>query len=299
MRRTNHTRLIVICLWAVLASIQIHELSVNACPVEKPAPDCESNQYLEGDTCTCKNCTNCAELGQFELNSCTSSRNAVCQNCTICKVDEWVVAACTSTEDTRCQHRCQSHQYYVPEENRCHFKCTLCQYGCVTSGTTRCQCYPSVCYAETDILCDTNLCTSTTAPPTEVTGTVDSKSNELPTWGIGLISIGVVIGIVAFSAGSMILSFCTRRTSQIDDEEEINSTGDFKPVLIGQYSSGHPGPFLHLPSQQKNKYSPNSPRTSSASSSIRSGSLRGSNIRNSPKAVRSMQVPRPENATPI
>lgn len=312
-KKQDHTRLIVVCVWTVLASVQIHQLHVEGspCPADDdPTFHCECYQYQDGDIC--RNCTDCAATGNLVLEPCTKWKDTKCsnctsnqffntmsnrcQNCSVCKVDEWEVDKCTIKSDTVCQSRCQAHQYYDPIEGRCHLNCELCEHGCITERITRCLCKNPECYAETDIVCSNNLCSTTMTPSLETTGTVDSKTNGLPTWGIGLISIGVVIGIVAFSAGSMILSFCTRKTSQIVDEES-DPTMESKQVYVGRLrsgvQSGHPSPFLPHNLLQNSRYSP------SRTGSIRSGSLRTNSLRNHPKSLRSMQVPRPENATPI
>ena len=320
-QKPNFIRLIVILLWSVLASIHVQQLYAedidcttdgNACRVKDPAPECGCNQYLEvseGDR-VCRDCVNCCSQGQVVMEPCTTYHNtecyscvsgaqyydlekSKCENCTVCKEDEQKVADCSISENTRCQPRCQPHQYF--RQGQCYLDCAQCQNGCVTSGTARCRCQPSRCYHDTDILCDNNICATTGTTPLEVTGTVADESNELPTWGIGLISIGVVIGIVAFSAGSMILGFCTRRTSQV--EEDAEGGGNPNPSLVGRY--GQPSPFLHhdalhLIDNNRSRCSPNSVRTNS-----RNGSLRINGVRNSPKALRSMPAPRVENGTPI
>lgn len=318
MRRKTYTRFAVIALWALLTNVQIQELvadaipcDVDTCIVDNPAPGCGCRQYLDAESESCKTCTDCCTLEQLEVQSCSQLNDTVCtpcvegseffnsetkrcQACSVCTTNERKTADCTIEEDTQCVARCPDHQYYVPEMGGCIINCGLCQHGCTTSGTARCECRPSHCYADTDVLCEHNICTTTSAPPSgDPTEQGGGGSNNLPTWGIGLISIGVVIGIVAFSAGSMILSFCTRNTSQII-EEGVETTNESKPVFVDQYVNGHPNPFLHHHSLETNRYAP---RTTCKS--FRSGSIRTNSIRNSPKALRTVQVPRMENATPI
>ena len=280
------------------------------CIVDNPAPGCNCTQYLDVESGSCKTCTSCCTSGQVEVQSCSQVNDTVCtciegseffnsetqrcQACSACNEDERISADCTAMEDTKCVSQCPERYYYVPEMGGCVVDCEQCTHGCTTSGTPRCQCQPSHCYAETDALCENNICSTTSAPTTiESTERTDSGSNDLPPWGIGLISIGVVIGIVAFSAASMILSFCTRKTPQVV-EEDGDPAHESKSVLIGQYANGHPNPFLHHHSLEKNRYAP---RTTCKS--FRTGSVRTNSIRNSPKAIRTVQVPRPENATPI
>ena len=314
-KRIDLTRLVVVSLWAALACLQIQRLSADPtpcpnsveCRVENPADGCGCNQYSDEGQNVCVDCVNCCSRGQAEAAPCTTysdtmccepgvqyfnSATSQCENCTICKSNEQKVAECTITEDTQCQPRCHPHQYYA--EGQCFFNCELCEYGCVTTGTARCRCYPTNCFSDTDLLCGNNLCAAMGTTSVEITGTVDNEPNGLPTWGIGLISIGVVIGIVAFSAGSLILSFCTKKTSQI--EEDVEAENLPKSVLPGRYVTGHPSPFLHHYRHPGDpRYSPNSPRTNS----LRNSSVRANSIRTSPKAPRVMPAPRVENATPI
>lgn len=328
-RRPNFTRLIVILLWSVLASIHVQELyaddidctaTVEDCRVSDPAPDCGCNQYLDEseDNHVCRNCTDCCSDGKAQIEPCSKNQDAQCsacvpgaqfydrdvlecKNCTVCREDEQRVTECSISKDTLCTALCQTPQYYA--EGRCHIDCSLCPSGCVTTGTARCRCQPSNCYHDTDITCKNNICGTTGTTPIEVTGTVGDDSNELPTWGIGLISIGVVIGIVAFSAGSMILGFCTRRTSQVEEDVEQASAFEPKPSLVSRY--GQPNPFLHHNANHpaidmnRGRYSPNAVKANGRNGSLRNGSLRANSVRNSPKALRSMSAPRVENATPI
>jgi hypothetical protein len=327
-RESDLTRLVVVLLWASLALVQVQRLSADPtlcstnseteCRVSDPAPGCSCNQYLDSDTGHCENCLVCCQEGKHEVSQCSRDQNAVCslcvpgvqfydgetslcRNCSVCASDEKQVVPCTTDRDTQCQPRCQLHQYYAA--GRCFFNCELCQHGCTTSDAsgTKCQCQPSRCYMEHDLLCVTNQCATTEPPSPDVAGTLADRSNALPTWGIGLISIGVVIGIVAFSAGSMILSFCTRKSPQAD--LEMNEPGvNTKPsMLTGRYVN-EPGALFrkhHPLFETSRKYGHYSPGSSTRSSSVRSGSIRTNGIRNSPKTHGLIQSSRSENATPI
>lgn len=323
-RTLDFTRLVVILLWAALATIQIQRLSADhvpcgstdECRVSNSADLCGCNQYNNSGNNSCEDCVKCCEQGQVEIEPCAEDSNAVCSQCTVgeqffnldtfecencvtCKTDEQMITECSIHENTKCRPRCQPHQYYIEDENKCQFKCELCQFSCVTTGTPRCKCQPAECYADTDILCEHNICTTTQVSTVEVTSTVDNESNELPTWGIGLISIGVVIGIVAFSAGSMILSFCTRKTNRPDDDEEQqirDQERDSKPVLMGRYINGQPSPFLY-PNHYKHHHHHSS--DSHRKYGHLSNTSRTNSLRNSPKALRVVPSPRTDNATPI
>ena len=325
-QESNLTRLFVVCLWAALALVQVQRLSANPiecststeseCVVNDPAPGCSCNQYLDSST-GCEDCLVCCQEGKYEISQCSTDQNTVCspckpgaqfyhaatslcRNCSVCASDKREVDPCTTERDTQCQPKCQKTQYYAADLKRCIFNCELCPHGCVSTSSsgTKCRCQPSQCYVDHDLLCETNVCTTTEPPPPEVTGTLADRSNELPAWGIGLISIGVVIGIVAFSAGSMILSFCTRKSPQADPE--MNEPGvNTKPMLM---MGRQPGALFHKQHplfEARWKYGHYSPGSSSRSSSIRSGSIRTNSLRKSPNIHGVVQSVRSENATPI
>lgn len=290
-RRVDYTHLVVMTLWTILASIQLQETL---------AAECRSNQYFDASEQRCKNCTDCETRGQLELASCSEYQDAACsscdmttqffdrdtgkcQNCTQCGEDQRQNSECTLDEDASCTNLCSSHQYYDLELKQCLFNCDLCSFGCVTLGAPRCRCSPSNCYSETDLLCANNICTEPTVAQTEATRSSNSQTDNLPTWGIGLISIGVVIGIIAFSAGSMILSFCTRKATIPD--ENVEAGGNSSATLVGRYPSGHPSPFLHH-TLEKYRQSPGAHRNSM------------NNVRMSPQSLRAPSS-RPENVTPI
>lgn len=312
MAQKDHTRLVVVSLLTVLASIQLQELAGSPdppCLLDDPVPGCQCYQYL--DTDECKNCTDCASKGQLTLNHCSSQSDSTCmcdmltqyyntttrqcQNCTVCGSYEKQVSKCTVNEDTKCVQRCLPHQYYVPAEDRCVFDCNLCTFGCVKTGTSQCQCIPSICYHNTDLLCKNNLCDASTTESSESTRSFDSSANDLPTWGFGLISIGVVLGIVAFSVGSMILSFCTRRSNS--RTEEVIPTVEYKAVLRGthRYPNVYNCPALFQYPLDKYGHLSNSAQTATGSGS-RANSLRVHHIRsNSFKS----ELSKSENVMPI
>ena len=321
---SNLTRLVTILLWAALALVQIQHLSAdgipcetdsNECRVSNPADGCTCHQFLDKTTDECRNCRNCCDEGQVEISACSRDSDtqcstcvpgiqfynratSTCQNCTVCAQDEQAISKCTVSADTQCQPRCQEHQYYAADLDECIFNCKLCKHDCITSsGSTRCRCQPSRCYDFNDLLCKNYLCEQESTTPLEATGTVDDKSNDLPAWGIGLISIGVVIGIVAFSAGTMILGFCTRKSPLIDVESESGIHS--KTSLDGRYASNQPGALLcgHSVFDKGRMYG------YSAGGGVwpggggsRAGSVRTNSIRSNSKTH---SLPRLEKATPI
>lgn len=294
------------------------------CFVTDPAPDCSCIQYFNEATSECVDCTRCCSNSSYQLSACLINSDtrcspcdhshqfynkvtSSCQNCSVCSRDELEVSECAPEVDTVCKPRCKPHQYYSEDGGRCFFNCELCQHRCIeaSSEATHCQCVPAQCYSSTDLLCQNNLCSRTESTTEEATGTVENKSNNLPAWGIGLISIGVVIGIVAFSAGSMVLSFCTRKTPHASSESEpgVNS----KPDINGRYQ---PSARLHPHLFEKGgKYGYYPPGSLTRTGSLRGGGGgmvggggvggRGGSIRGISKPPSNIQLTRSENATPI
>ena len=290
------------------------------------ALECGPNQYRETASGQCQNCTSCELSGQLTLEKCSQYQDTACsacnmpvqyfdmqvgecKNCSICNESQREVEECTSSTDALCIERCQSYQTY--KNGLCVFKCELCIFGCVTLGTPRCRCSPQECYSETDLLCRNSICTEPTTQPTEVARTLRSQSDELPTWGIGLISIGVVVGIVAFSAGSMILSFCTKKATFSDENveegeaenEEREGEGNVAESGLkhGRYvkhytSAGFSSPLP--PRSESNKHSPRVPRGSMTNTSHSPQGLRGTPVLTRPPPLRIASL-RAENATPI
>ena len=314
-RTVDNTQCVVILFWSLLACLRIQDLS---------ALECGPNQYRVSGQC--QNCTSCEVLGQLTLEKCSHYQDTACsacnmgvqyfdmqagecKNCSICNETQREVEECTSGTDALCIERCQSYQTY--KNGLCGFKCELCIFGCVTLGTPRCRCSPQECYSETDLLCRNNLCTDPTTRPTEVARTLRPQSNELPTWGIGLISIGVVVGIVAFSAGSMILSFCTKKATFSDENVEEGEAGDEKGEGDGSVagsgskhghyvkyytSAGFSSPLP--PRSETHKQSPRVHRDSMNNASHSPQRLRGTPVLARPPPPRITSL-RAENATPI
>ena len=239
MEVRDGTLAVVLLATAVVFSIQLQEISGDPVPrcllSEPPEPGCACYQYWSDGEC--RNCTECSSSGQLTLSTCTARNDSTCtcgesqffnatahrcQNCTVCASFERQTVQCTATRDARCVSKCLPHQFYISEEDRCSFDCKLCRFGCVSTGTARCRCKPSNCYAAFDLLCENNLCSATESTLTEAsTGLRHSSSDHFPTWGIGLVSIGVVIGIVVFSSGLMVFSYCTQQsnTAVVDAEK--------------------------------------------------------------------------------
>ena len=201
VRTTNSLN---VCLWiTVLVSLLV------ACVLSQGTSMCETEQYFDNSTRTCKNCT-------------------------VCMFGEEEKAFCVDFFDRQCRSLCNPGFAYNKVEG-CVLDCEQCEHGCI-SGEARCQCRPMNCFATSDRFCGRNLCNEPTATGETVTQPTGSSENALPAWGVGLISIGVVVGIVAFSGCFILLGVCTRKREPPDMGSEDSGNSQNALVTRGTYS---------------------------------------------------------------
>ena len=269
---------------------------------------CGPSQYLVDGLC--KNCTNCSEVGRDKISNCTDSSNAVCsqnssecmegeflnetkqcQACKVCGDHEEESKACSATKDRECVPRCTDPFVWV-ERQGCVLNCMLCpSKHC--ADTQSCMCNPSSnpdpCYA--DITCNENICTDPTSVPTNNNNPGSSSDNSLPTWGIGLVAIGIVIGIVAFSGCFLAMGFFTSRSrepQEIGSEESQTSQNGLVTPSIHRNSASTRLTFVSSPvfSQSTIEVLRNSPRLSPCSKPRHGGSSHKASphsMRNNPR----------------
>ena len=130
---------------------------------------------------------------------------STCLNCTVCRFDEREIDFCGPNVDRVCERRCRSEFEYVPAEHRCILSCDACESGSCVTGELRCLCLPQKCFRDDDTLCERTICVDATEPDDITAPPPGSSQNNLPAWGVGVISIGVAIGIIAFSGIVVIL----------------------------------------------------------------------------------------------
>ena len=273
------------------------------------APSCQPNQYWDRPSLQCMNCTNATDVRcQQSESDCrvdgSEFYNTTVHRCQACKQClpriERVAQQCNRTKDTVCIQTC-SHEFltFDPNEGRCILECSKCPGTgeCEPGDSQKCSCSCERSSPD-DLYCDSCITaeppTSATMPPVLLTL---GPGNSLPNYGTGLIAIGVVVGIVAFSACFLLMGVCSsnrRGTADVGSEGSNNS--DIMLVSSRTSVITHPSyisstsPFLGNHSKlDLLRHSPTG-MTNSLSS-----------IRGSPRSVRAIPLPsRSEStATPV
>ena len=273
------------------------------------APQCGPNQYLDQQS-QCMNCTSAADtrclppqnesdcIAGSQFFNVATRRCQVCMQCT--PVTHEVYQLCSGTQDTTCIPTCPNEFLtYDMNEEMCILDCHRCPITgrCQVGDSRRCLCAcersePGDLYCMKS--CVTAMPTSAdTLPPQQNAG-----HNTLPSWGIGLIAIGVVIGIVAFSACFLLMGFCTSLSKRGNADVGSEGSNNSDSVLVSGKSSlittspyiQSTSPFLSNHSTlDLLRYSPNGLHSSLNS------------VKGSPRSVRAMPaLSRTENtATPV
>ncbi len=189
---------------AIIIILSMARMSVAATPV--------SCNVTDASTCT---------LGTTFL-----AASGCCQNCSVCPAGTITEVACNTSHNTNCVERPCSDPNTVYRENdgKCVINCTRCSYQC-NIGENRCDCNPNICYEDTKF-CQ-GLCLPKTPDIDSNTPPSISPGNptSLPTWGIGVIAVVAVLGIVAFSAVFLFLGVCTsKRKTEVDSEASDSSS---------------------------------------------------------------------------
>lgn len=139
-----------------------------------------------------------------------------CEACTPCSTTQEVRNSCNRTHDTHCIPLCQRpYLFWNEAENNCVIDCSQCPGEC-DQVRSRCEC--GSCYDDTDLFCERNRCDISQSPPeaTPPPSVGDDGRSHLPSWGIVLIAVGVVIGIVSFSACFLLMGLASSRRSTMD-----------------------------------------------------------------------------------
>ena len=272
------------------------------------APPCQPNQYLDKLSSQCMNCTNATDVrcqqSESDCHDGSEFYNTTVHRCQACKQClpriERVAQPCNRTKDTVCIQTC-SHEFLTFDlnEGRCILECSKCPNTgeCEPGDSQKCSCSCQRSSPD-DLYCDSCITaeppTTATSPPVPLTL---GPGNSLPNYGIGLIAIGVVVGIVAFSACFLLMGVCSsnrRGTADVGSEGSNNS--DIMLVSSRTSVITHPSyisstsPFLGNHSKlDLLRHSPTG-MTNSLSS-----------IRGSPRSVRAIPLPsRSEStATPV
>lgn len=192
-----------------------------------------------GALCNVAEASSCVEANTF-LNS----SSGCCQRCTVCPRGTKTESSCNATHDTHCVDRpCTDPNTVFREiDDICVIDCGRCTYKC-NIGRNRCECDPSICYEDPRFCQRPCLLVNTTeAGPRSSSNPGDPTT--LPTWGVGVIAVVAVLGIVAFSAVFLLLGVCTRKraTEPVDSEASESSSNSL--VTSSSLSRGTNSTYL-------------------------------------------------------
>lgn len=243
-------------------------------------------------------------LAQDDQEACPDTQyynGTTCLDCTVCAPDEKEREFCTANEDRVCEPRC-SPEFSFNVNEGCVLNCLACESGGCVPGEPRprCLCIPQQCFNDDDRLCERNTCPATTEPGTATAPPRGSSQNSLPAWGVGLVSIGVVVGIVAFSGCFILLGVCTRKKEPADVGSEESGSSQSGLIGMGRVSSrpssAPPGvSSSHLFDKSALDFIRQSPYIGSG----RSPHLGGGHIRGSPLSLRGTPPRTERNIIPV
>ena len=215
-------------------------LSFQECPVCGPEnttnPLCEDwcpdGQYYDYITGLCRNCSATCESPLQEAGRCGKRPALLCHS-----------------DDRLC---CQWWEF--DSFGECLLDCSKCAHGECLEGQGKCTCD----HGWTGVVCDILIRSPTPETTASPTDTVHTPTTEvvqaLDAWQIVLIAVGIVIGIVIFSALLVIGSFCQytrkgrRRAANMqfhsnDTETTMMDTAtilDARSNSSASVSNGHP-----------------------------------------------------------
>ena len=280
----HHLLLLFLCL---LSSLLRTSYAQN-CPTSPDSPltpeNCTSGQTFNPETGCCHSCRSC------------SGREML------------VLSICNATHDTVCG--CETPFFLDTTDNQCHLNCNLCPRSCSTiRGVTRCNCNRPSCHPADDLYCRHEIlypCRETVAPPTEPTRPppempgIDGP-NSLPPWGIGLIAVAIVIGIILFASCFLCMGIFSKHKSREPESHQGSETSEnglvprdsFASVgTTSTYASSNMYPYLSSHSMLELLKNSNSQLVLGGGGSGGEGSLHGSPIssRASPKPVRTVML---------
>lgn len=252
--------------------------------------ECRSNEWFDADTGCCQRCTDCStsngQTERFEQRSCNRTHNAVCG--------------------------CNSPTFLDSLTNECLLNCQNCPSGdCLRHGV--CRCARQECHSTDDFFCRRNLCVSEQPVPQGTTEPVirfndgSSGAGEFPAWGIGLIAVGIVIGIIIFASCFLCLGLFNVLSSKSRDPESQHSSSETSEnglvpdsfVSVGTnstYASSNLYPYLSSQGMLEILRQSNSQLVlggSSSSTMSKDCKGTGSSLHGSPVSIRSSPKPLP------
>lgn len=169
-------------------------------------------------------------------------KTGCCERCSTCdhgSTDMFLESRCNVSHDAVCA--CRTPLYFEPAFDRCVIHCPSCETGRCIPNTDQCECpVPANCYQKHDLYCRNGpiLCEQepVTVQPTRNLELNSPRETSLPPWGIGLIAIGVVIGIIVFASCFLCLGIFTITKNQ-DPESQSSDSSESGLVVRGSISS--------------------------------------------------------------
>lgn len=231
-----------------------------------------------------------------------------CSTCDFGGTEMFTKQQCNVTHDAVCA--CHDPLYFDKVEGHCLINCHKCETRMCMINTERCICPgdPS-CYQEHDLYCRSGpvLCTRevVTEPSTRMMlDVIHERETSLPPWGIGLIAIGVVIGIIIFASCFLCLGiFTITKNKDPESQGSDNSENGLVRASVNTavtensyLSSGYPylnsHSMLELLKNSNSQFllhtgSGNSAGISGGMSSLTSSPV---SIRGSPRPIRTIKL---------
>lgn len=210
--------LLLVC--AFLISPHLHPSQAQGmqevCSRSSPG-ECRANEWFNAETSCCQTCTDC------------STSNG--------EIERFAVAQCNVTHDAECD--CNMPTFLDTTTNQCLLHCEFCPLGrCSAPGV--CECDERKCHTSDDIYCRNPRNCATIPPPVEPTRIAPppfSEQDTLPPWGIGLIAVGIVIGIIIFASCFLCLGLFTMHKTQDPESQQSSETSENGLVPRGSLGS--------------------------------------------------------------
>lgn len=229
---------------------------------------CLSGQYWNSSNSCCMQCTNCNSMNRGEESPCNGTHDAVCGPL------------------------CTPPKRWSPRDHACVITdCSRCPTKQCQEGIDACLC--DSCYTGPTCSILKEECADQQPPDPSISSSPEEATMISPLT-VGLIAIGVVIGIVAFSSCFLLFGLCTTKKRRVTDNQSSENSESglvaprgFTNSTRSSYMSGmSSGTTMYM-----NRHSvleilrhPNTPVHSlSCSSSVRSSPK---SFRSSPKLVR-------------
>ena len=220
-----------------------------------------------------------------------NSTQSCCVQCQDC-INQDVFTPCNRTHDAVCVPLCPSLKRWSMKDRKCVISdCSLCPGGDCVVGLEACLCNDP-CYSGDTCSIFNRECRDEPQPSVK-TNEGDTSSSSLNPLSIGLIAIGVVIGIVAFSSCFLLFGLCTTKQRRITESQgsENSESGlvtarGFTNSTRSSYMSGMSSTTAYLNNQsmlELLRHSNTPIHSLSGSSSNRSSPK---SFRSSPKLVR-------------